>query len=46
MKYEKFKIINLVKNLIISIDKNLDNFLHKEIELKKEIKKVHIIYCK
>lgn len=39
MKYEKFKIINLVKDLIINIDRNLENFPHKEIELKKEIKK-------
>lgn len=39
MKYEKFKIVNLVKDLIISIDKNLDNFPHKQIELKHEIKK-------
>lgn len=39
MKYEKFEIINLVKKLIISIDKNLDNFPHKEVELKHEIKK-------
>lgn len=39
MKYEKFKIINLVKDLIINIDRNLENFPHKEIELKQEIKK-------
>ena len=39
MKYEKFKIINLVKDLIISIDRNLTNFPKKEIELKQEIKK-------
>ena len=32
MKYEKFKIINLVKDLIISIDRNLKNFQKKEIE--------------
>ena len=39
MKYEKFKIVNLVKDLIIAIDKNLVNFPKKEIELKQEIKK-------
>ena len=37
MKYEKFKIVNLVKDLIVSIDKNLVNFPKREIELKKEI---------
>lgn len=49
MKYEKFKIINLVKDLIISIDRNLTNFPKKEIELKQEIKKttynlLYIVY--
>lgn len=39
MKYEKFKIINLIKNLIIAIDNNLVNFPKKEIELKQEIKR-------
>ena len=38
MKYEKFKIVNLVKDLIITIDKNLVNFPKKEIELKHIIK--------
>lgn len=38
MKYEKFKIVNLIKDLIISIDKNLVNFPKKEIELKQIIK--------
>ena len=37
MKYEKFKIANMVKDLIISIDKNLTNFPKKEIELKNTI---------
>lgn len=38
MKYEKFKIANLVKELILNIDKNLTNFPRKEIELKNKIK--------
>ena len=39
MKYEKFKIVNLIKDLIINIDNNLVNFPKKEIELKQIIKK-------
>ena len=39
MKYEKFKIVNLIKDLIINIDNNLVNFPKKEIELKHIIKK-------
>lgn len=38
MKKDKFIIINLIKELIESIDKYLTNFPKKEIELKKEIK--------
>lgn len=38
MKYEKFKIANLVKELIINVDQNLTNFPKKEIELKHIIK--------
>lgn len=38
MKNEKFKIVNLVKDLIINIDRNLTNFPRKEIELKHIIK--------
>jgi len=37
MKYEKFKIANMVKDLIVNLDTNLTNFPKKEIELKKEI---------
>lgn len=40
MDNEKFKLANLVKDLIIQIDKNLVNFPKKEIELKREIKTV------
>ena len=39
MKYENFKIVNMVKEFIINIDNNLTNFPKKEIELKGEIKK-------
>ena len=38
MKIEKFKLIELVKELISSIDKYLINFPNKEIELKRKIK--------
>ncbi len=38
MKYEKFKIINLIKDLIINIEKNLVNFPKKEIELKHQLR--------
>lgn len=38
MKKDKFHITNLIKELIINIDKNLTNFPKKEIELKNEIK--------
>ncbi len=38
MKQDKFKIINLIKELIVNIDQNLVNFPKKEIELKHKIK--------
>lgn len=38
MKNEKFKVANLVKELIMYIDKSFTNFPKKEIELKHEIK--------
>lgn len=38
MKYEKFKIVNLIKEFIINIDNNLTNFPKKEIEIKHRIK--------
>lgn len=37
MKYEKFKIANMVKEFILNLDKNLTNFPKKEIELKHNI---------
>ena len=39
MKEDKFKIVNLIKELIVIIDKNLVNFPKKEIEFKKEIRR-------
>lgn len=38
MKQEKFKIINFIRELIIYIDDNLDNFPKKDIELKNRIR--------
>lgn len=38
MKQEKFKVVNLIKDLIIYIDKSVFNFPKKEIELKHKIK--------
>jgi len=38
MKADKFQVINLIKELIITIDKNLTNFPKSEIELKKNIR--------
>ena len=38
MKQDKFIVINLIKKLIVHIDKYLDAFPKKEIEIKKEIK--------
>ena len=38
MKEEKFKIINFIRELIVYIDKNLDNFPKKDIELKNRIR--------
>lgn len=39
MKDDKFKIVSLVKELLIHVDKNLDSFPKKEIELKQTIRK-------
>lgn len=38
MKEEKFKIIQYIRELIINIDNNLDNFPKKDIELKNRIR--------
>ena len=38
MKQEKFKAINLIRELIVRIDNNLDNFPKKDIEIKNRIR--------
>jgi hypothetical protein len=38
MKQEKFQVINFIRELIIHIDNNLDNFPKKDIELKNRIR--------
>ena len=38
MKEEKVKVINFIRELILAIDKNLDNFPKKDIELKNRIR--------
>ena len=38
MREEKFKIIDFVRNLILQIDKELDNFPKKDIEIKNRIR--------
>ena len=40
MKEEKFKIIQYIRELIIHIDNNLDNFPKKDIELKNRIRNI------
>lgn len=43
MKEEKFKIIEFIRNLILYIDKELDNFPKKDIELKNKIRNISYI---
>ena len=38
MKKEKFKVINFIRELIVNIDKNLDNFPKKDLEIKNRIR--------
>ena len=38
MKEEKFKIINFIRELLVMIDKQMDNFPKKDIELKSRIR--------
>ena len=35
MKIEKFKVINFIRELLIMIDKEMDNFPKKDIELNR-----------
>ena len=39
MKVEKFKVIQFIRELLLMIDKNMDNFPKKDIELKERIRK-------
>ena len=39
IKEEKFKIIEFIRELIIYIEQNLDNFSKKDIELKNRLRK-------
>ncbi len=38
MKAEKFKVIQFIRELILAVDKELDNFPKKDIELKNRIR--------
>ena len=38
MKEVKFKVIELIRNMIVTIDKQMDNFSKKEVELKNRIR--------
>ena len=38
MKEEKFRVIQFIRELILRVDKDLDNFPKKEIEIKNRIR--------
>ena len=38
MQKEKFKVINFVRELLVNIDKHLDNFPKKDIEIKNRLR--------
>lgn len=40
MKEENFKVLQYIRELIINIDNNLDNFPKKDIELKNRIRNI------
>ena len=40
MKEEKFKVISFIRELIIYLDKYLENFPKKDIEIKRRIKEI------
>lgn len=35
MKEEKFKVINFIRELVLTVDKELENYPQKDIEIKK-----------
>lgn len=39
MKEEKFKIVQFIRELILAIDKQMDNFPKKDIEIKNRLRK-------
>ena len=38
MRDEKFKVIDFIRKLILAVDKELDNFPKKEIEIKNRVR--------
>ena len=38
MRRENFKVIDFIRELILKLDKNLDNFPKKDIEIKNKIR--------
>lgn len=38
MKEEKFKVINFIRELVLTVDKELENYPKKEIEIKNRIR--------
>ena len=38
MQQEKFKVIGFIRDLINNVDKNLENFPKKDIEIKNRIR--------
>lgn len=38
MKEEKFQVINFIRELVVYIDKHMENFPRKEIEIKNRIR--------
>lgn len=40
MKEEKFQVINFIRNLILTIDKELNNFPKRDIEIKNRIRNI------
>ena len=40
MKEEKFRVINFIRELVVNVDKHLDNFPKKDIEIKNRIRNI------